>query len=50
MKNQVQRCLVLMALLLPACACAAEPNEVKGYQDYRNKLIADHNAAEVFFR
>lgn len=41
MKNQVQRCLVLMVLLLPACAFAAEPNEVKGYQDYRNKLIAD---------
>ena len=31
-----------MALLLPVCAFAAEPNEVKGYQDYRNKLIADH--------
>jgi sucrose-6-phosphate hydrolase SacC (GH32 family) len=41
MKNQVKRCLVLMALLVPVCACAAEPNEVKGYQDYRNKLIAD---------
>ena len=42
MKNQMKRCLVLMALLLPVCAFAAEPNEVKGYQDYRNKMIADH--------
>jgi sucrose-6-phosphate hydrolase SacC (GH32 family) len=42
MKNQVKRCLVLLALLSPVCACAAEPNEVKGYQDYRNKMIADH--------
>ena len=41
MKNQMKKCLILMALLLPACAFAAEPNEVKGYQDYRNKMIAD---------
>jgi sucrose-6-phosphate hydrolase SacC (GH32 family) len=41
MKNQVKRCLVLMALLVPVCACAAEPNEVKGYQNYRSKMIAD---------
>ncbi len=41
MKNQVKRCLVLLALLSPVCACAAEPNEVKGYKDYRSKIIAD---------
>jgi sucrose-6-phosphate hydrolase SacC (GH32 family) len=53
MKNQMKRCLVLMALLSPACAFAAEPNEVADHtrpiyhllSQSKDEHVADPNFA-----